>query len=236
MKINPESESLQAARRMSKTALLGRLNDKLDPAHAALLVIDMQNDFCAEQGFVCLGGRDVSCVLDMAKNLPSLITAARAAGVMVVFIRSLYSTADSRFLSDVWLEQAARRQGGGYTLHSVCGEGEWGGDYFGDCRPQAGDVIITKHRYNAFHGTNLDLILRSNGIRTVVVTGVSTHVCVETTVRDAFIRDFYTVVVGDGTAAYSAAEHETALKVIDRFFGEITTIEHLTARWSATEV
>lgn len=236
MTANPESEALQAARRLSNTALLGSLNDKIDPAHAALLVIDMQNDFCAEQGFVCLGGRDVSGVLDMAKNLPSLIAAARDSGVMVVFIRSVYSTADSRFMSDVWLEQAARRQGGGYTLSPVCGEGKWGGDYFGDCRPQTGDVVITKHRYNAFHGTDLDLILRSNGIRTVVVTGVSTHVCVETTARDAFIRDFYTVVVGDGTAAYSAAEHETALKLIDRFFGEVTTIKHLKSRWSTAKV
>jgi ureidoacrylate peracid hydrolase len=194
----------------------------------------MQNDFCAEQGFVCLGGRDVSGVLEMAKNLPALIAAARAGGVMIIFIRSLYSTADNRFLSDVWLEQAARRQGGGYTLSPVCGEDKWGGDYFGDCRPQVGDIVVTKHRYNAFHGTDLDLILRSNGIRTVVVTGVSTHVCVETTARDAFIRDFYTVVVGDGTAAYSAAEHDTSLKMIDRFFGEITTIEHLKARWSGS--
>lgn len=232
MTANSESEALQAARRLSSTAVLGSLNEKIDPAHVALLVIDMQNDFCAEQGFVCLGGRDVSGVLDMAKNLPSLIAAARAAGVMIVFIRSLYSTVDNRFLSDVWLEQAARRQAGGYTLSPVCGQGKWGGDYFGDCRPQDDDIVVTKHRYNAFHGTDLDLILRSNGIRTVVVTGVSTHVCVETTARDAFIRDFYTVVVGDGTAAYSEAEHDTALKLIDRFFGEVTTIERLKTLWS----
>jgi ureidoacrylate peracid hydrolase len=235
MSANPESEALQAARRLSHAAVLGSLNDKIDPAHTALLVIDMQNDFCAEQGFVCLGGRDVSGVLEMAKNLPSLIAQARAAGVIVVFIRSVYSTADNRFLSDVWLEQAARKQGGGYTLSPVCGEADWGGDYFGDCRPQEGDIVVAKHRYNAFHGTNLDLILRSNGIRTVVMTGVSTHVCVETTARDAFIRDFYTVVVSDGTAAYSAAEHEMALKLIDRFFGEVTTIDRLKTLWSGSK-
>ena len=117
----------------------------------------------------------------------------------------------------------------------MCGEGRWGGDYFGKCRPQADDIVVTKHRYNAFHGTDLDIILRSNGIRTVVITGVSTHVCVETTARDAFVRDFYTVVVGDGTAAYSAAEHDTALKLIDRFFGEVTTIERLKTIWSSSQ-
>lgn len=235
MAANPESEALQAARRISHAPVLGSLDRKVDPAHAALLVIDMQNDFCAEQGFVCLGGRDVSGVLNMAKTLPDLIAAARNAGVRVVFIRSLYSTADNRFLSDVWLEQASRKQGSGYTLSPVCGEGRWGGDYFGNCRPQADDIVVTKHRYNAFHGTDLDIILRSNGIRTVVITGVSTHVCVETTARDAFVRDFYTVVVGDGTAAYSAAEHDTALKLIDRFFGEVTTIERLKTIWSSSQ-
>jgi len=64
-----------------------------------------------------------------------------------------------------------------------------------------------------------------------VLTGVSTHVCVETTAREAFVRDYYTVVVADGSAAYSQPEHETALKLIDRFFGEITTIDHLRPLW-----
>jgi ureidoacrylate peracid hydrolase len=228
----PESKELETARRLSAKLILGTLEAKVHPAHTALLVIDMQNDFCAEQGFVCLGGRDVSAVIQMAKNLPSLIAAARDTGVTVVFVRSLYSTANNQFLSDVWLEQAARKQGAGYTINPVCGEAHWGGDYFGDIRPEPTDIVVTKHRYNAFHGTNLDLILRSKGIRTVVVTGVSTHVCVETTARDAFVRDFYTVVVGDGTAAYSTVEHETALKMIDRFFGEIATIDQLKACWA----
>ena len=64
-----------------------------------------------------------------------------------------------------------------------------------------------------------------------MLTGVSTHVCVETTAREAFMRDYYTVVVADGSAAYSQQEHETALKLIDRFFGEITAIDHLRRLW-----
>ena len=64
-----------------------------------------------------------------------------------------------------------------------------------------------------------------------MLTGVSTHVCVETTAREAFVRDYYTVVVADGSAAYSQQEHETALELIDRFFGEITTIDHRRQLW-----
>jgi len=167
----------------------------------------------------------------MAKRLPELIDHARRAGVLVVFVRCSYSTDDNRFLSDVWLEQAARRQGQGYTLAPVCQDGTFGGEYYGDIRPADGDIVVTKHRYSIFHGTDLDIILRSHGIRTVVLTGVSTHVCVETAAREAFVRDYYTVLVGDGSAAYSQQEHETALKLVDRFFGEVVSMDDIRPLW-----
>jgi len=225
------TQSLKAAARMAHVAPLTTLSEKVSAHHTALIVIDMQNDFCASDGFVAKGGRDVSLVEAMARRLPALIASARDAGVLVVFVRCSYSTDDNRYLSDVWLEQAARRQGGGYTLYPVCQDGTWGGDYYGDVRPTADDVVVTKHRYSAFNGTDLDMILRGHGIRTVVLTGVSTHVCVDTAAREAFVRDYYTVLVADGTAAYSQQEHETALKVLDRFFGEVTTIDGLRGLW-----
>lgn len=229
-------EGTQAARKIAHVPLLASLTEKIVPSHTALLVVDMQNDFCADAGFVCQGGRDVSAVQEMAKHLPELISAARESGALVVFVRSVYSTQQNSFLSDVWLEQAARKQGGGYTLVPVCAEGSWGGSYYGDVRPSPGDVVIVKHRYNAFAGTDLELILRTHGVRTVVITGVSTNVCVETTARDSFMRDFYTVVVSDGTAAYFQQEHDSTLKNIDRFFGEIATIAELKVIWAGGKV
>lgn len=226
---------LEAARRIAHVPMLETLADKVQPAHTALIVIDMQNDFCAKGGLVDCGGRDVSAAQEMAARLPALIESARKSGVLVVFVRSLYSMEKNVFLSDVWLEQAARRQGGGYTLTPVCGDGTWNGDYYGDIRPLPGEIVVTKHRYSAFQSTDLELILRSNGIRTTVITGVSTNVCVETAARDSFLRDFYTVLVGDATAAYSAEEHNTTLKTIDRFFGEVTSIAELQALWPAAD-
>ena len=108
-----ENPSFTAARSLAHVAPLTRLRDKVRPAHTALLVIDMQNDFCDTDGFIARGGRDVSLVQTMAKNLPAFIGQARRAGVLVVFVRCDYSTPQNRYLSDVWLEQAARRQGGG---------------------------------------------------------------------------------------------------------------------------
>jgi ureidoacrylate peracid hydrolase len=219
-----------AAQAIAHVQPLLTLQDKVRPQHTALIVIDMQNDFCASDGFVAEGGRDVSLVQAMAKRLPAFISHARDAGVLTIFVRCDYSTPQNRFLSDVWLEQAARRQNGGYTLSPICQTGERGAEYFG-VRPEHLDTVVVKHRYDAFHATDLDLVLRSNAIRSVVLTGVSTHVCVETTARSAFVRDYYTIVVADGCAAYSSEEHETSLKVIDRFFGEVVSMDVILPHW-----
>ena len=103
-----ETPSVSAARRIAHVAPLTTLIEKVQASHTALIIVDMQNDFCATDGFVAKGGRDVSHVQQMAKRLPELIEHARRADVLVVFVRCAYSTDDNRYLSDVWLEQAAR--------------------------------------------------------------------------------------------------------------------------------
>lgn len=230
--MNTGTDDFDIASRISHVQPLVTLEQKVRPGHTALIVIDMQNDFCASSGLVARGGRDVSDAQAMAERLPGLIAQARAAGVLVIFVRNVYTTDSNFYLSDVWLEQAARKQGGGYTRFPVCAADSWEGDFYGDVRPQPGDPVVTKHRYSAFYNTDLDTILRANGIRTAVITGVSTNVCVETTAREGFVRDYYVVLVADGTAAYSTEEHEKTLKDIDRFFGEVTTIARLCASWS----
>ena len=98
-------------------------------------------------------------------------------------------------------------------------------------RPQPGDPVVTKHRYNAFHNTDLNTILRANAIRTVVMTGVATDVCVGTTTREAFMHDFYAVMVDDGTATFSQEDHMATLRNFDRYFGEVSTISEISAIW-----
>ncbi len=225
-------EDLEVAARIAHAKPLGSLALKVRPAHSALLVVDMQNDFCASGGLISKDGRDVTSAQALGARLPAFIQAARDAGVLVVFIRCVYTSERNFYLSDVWLEQAARKREGGYTRIPVCRDGSWEGDFYGDIKPQPGDVVVTKHRYDAFHNTDLDLILRSNGIRTVVLTGVVTNVCVETTAREAFVRDYYVVAVDDGCAAYVAADHTASMSNIDRFFGEVATIKQISAHWA----
>ena len=102
-------------------------------------------------------------------------------------------------------------------------------------RPAPDEAIITKHRYGAFESTDLDLVLRSKGIRTVIMTGVATNVCVETTARQAFLRDYYVVFLSDCTATFSAAQHEAALWNIDQFFGQVVSSEDVIACWQPAD-
>ncbi len=224
--------TLDLAAQLAHTRVLDTLPSKVAPTHTALLIIDMQNDFCAEDGMVAKAGRDVSPAQAIAGNIASLIEAARAAGTLVIFVRNVYSSTSNAYLSDVWLEQAARKQGGGYTEIPVCVAGSWGGDFWGNLRPAANDPVVTKHRYSAFLNTDLDTILRANAIRTLVLTGVTTDVCVGTTAREAFMRDYYVVVVEDATAAYGADDHHATLRNIDRFFGEVKPTAEITNLWS----
>ena len=223
---------LNVAAQLAHRPVLATLPDKVKPEHTALVVIDMQNDFCASGGMVSKDGRDLSEAQAMAKRLPKLLDSARAAGVLVVFVRCLYTTEGNAYLSDVWLEQAARERKGGFTRIPVCEDGAWSGDWYG-VRPEPGDVIVTKHRYDAFQGTDLDLILRSRGIRTIALTGVVTNVCVETTARAGFVRDYYIAVVEDGCAAYVREDHEQTMRNIRRFFGVVPSISELCAIWDA---
>ena len=177
-------------------------------------------------------GRDLSLVKAMVPRLAALVDAARAAHVPCIWIRNVYNTGPNWYLSEVWLEQAQRRRRGAYLSIPVCEPKHWNGDFF-QIRPLPDEVIVTKHRYGAFGSSDLDLVLRSRGIRTVVMTGVATNVCVETTARQAFLRDYYVVFTSDCTATYSQAEHDATLHNIDAFFGAVVGADEVRACWPA---
>ncbi len=229
------SDDLALASRIAHVEPLDTLDKKVRPAHTALIVIDVQNDFCADQGVMAQEGFDVTEAQAMADRLPAILSAARAAGVLVVFVRNVYSSEHNFYLSDAWLEQASRSRDGSYTRRPVCRAGTWEGDFYGDVRPEPSDPVVTKHRFNAFRSTELDTILSAHGVRTIVMTGVATNVCVETTARDGFMRDYYVVFTDDGTAAYAEEDHRATLRNIDRFFGQVVRLADLQAIWMSNE-
>lgn len=198
----------------------------VEPNHTALVVIDVQNDFCHPDGAFGRVGHDNTSMPAMASALLKLLAAARAKGLLIVFVRATYD----REVTSVPLARHRRKLG---LLNSLCLEGSWGADWFGAVVPQAApnEVIVTKHRFDAFKGTELDLYLRSNDIRTVIVTGVVTSGCVESTVRDAFFLDYQVVVPQDGVTESIREHHETALRVMGRSFATITDVDEIIETW-----
>jgi ureidoacrylate peracid hydrolase len=216
--------------------VLADLESKIQPPHTALVIIDMQNDFCEVGGLMADEGVDLQPVQEMAKQVMTVLDAARRVGVLVVFVRNVYSTESNWYLSDPWLEVASRRYSGeSYTQRDACPPDSWKADFYGDVRPLPSDPVVTKHRYSAFYSTDLDLILRNHGIRTVVMVGVATNVCVETSVREAFVRDYYVVVPHDATAAYSPDAYEASLRNVAMHFGQVVAAEDILTAWSALD-
>lgn len=211
--------------------MLDTLEKKVDPTHAALIVVDVQNDFCASGGMMHREGNDLSLVEAMVPRLLKLIDAAREAGVLVIYIQSIYGRTGSPYLSEVWLEQAQRRRKGSYTTYGVCEEGSWSFEFYGGINPRDDELVVHKHRYSAFQGGDLDIILRSRNVRTVILTGVATNVCVETTAREAFVKDFHVLLVDDCAATYRQEDHDATVRNIDNFFGQVTTGERLAQIW-----
>jgi ureidoacrylate peracid hydrolase len=195
-----------------------------DVGSLALIVIDMQNDFCAAGGYFDHTGADLSAMEPMADRLASCIEAARNAGVMVIFVRSAY---DPIFLSEA---QNNRRRRVGWDI-PLCGRGTWGYEFY-RVAPLQGEPIVTKHRFDAFYGTDLELILRSNGKRQLIFAGVATNVCVETSLRSAFIRDFEVILLADCTAARTGRAHEATLESVQYHFGLVAMSSDIERVWS----
>ena len=200
--------------------MLTKLEEKVDPKHAALLVIDMQNDFCHEQGAKAMDGADVMPVQAIVPAMQKLVDGARAAGLPVMFTQAVHNQWTD---SDVRLERHLDRT-------PNCVEGTWGADFYG-VLPTEQDLVIPKARYSAFVGTNLDVVLRTKGIQSLIVTGTATNTCVESTARDGFMRDFYVTVVEDCCAQSNMAAHEASLRALEGTFGVVVTSSDVLGAW-----
>ena len=216
--------------------LLRTLEQKVDPARAAIVTVDVQNDFFHNDGYLGKLGAPMTLVQEMAPRLNQLLNAARHRGVRVIHVISWH---DEQYASPVVTEQKLRHghrmELNGRQLKDApyCLRGTWGADLYGiDARP--GEEIVVKHRYGSFTGTNLDLILRSQGIQTVILTGAATTVCVESTAREVYMHDYYLVFVSDCTATMSQEAHDYTLKMIDTYFGQVAGSGDIMKAWGVT--
>lgn len=188
----------------------------VDPRRTAVLVVDVQEVFV---NFPAL----YPPVAEVLPRLQRFIYAARAAGALVVRIQTVIP---QELYSENWRRQFPRH-----------GSATWfapGSDnvrFHPGFEPQAGDILLTKPRFSAFVGTALDTLLRSRGIRTVIVAGLTTDVCVGSTARDAFQREYVTITLADCTAEASQASHDSGLQTLGRVFGTVCESTDVMAIW-----
>ncbi|WP_250445520.1 cysteine hydrolase family protein [Actinotalea sp. C106] len=199
------------------------------PGRAALVVVDVQNDFCDPEGVCGQRGSDTSAAVEMVPRLQALIEDARAAGVMVVFIQT---THDELTDSPAWLARRGDPEAGAPPAGSTCYTGSWGAEFY-QVAPAPGEPVVIKHRYSAFAGTDLDLVLRVAGIESLMFTGVATNVCVESTLRDGLFLDYHVTLVEDCAASYEAEHHRTTVETVDKYFGVVASSEEISSTWSA---
>ena len=196
----------------------------------ALVVVDMQNGFCRSEGSIAQLDLDYARLAEAIPGCVRLVAAARAAGVPVVFTRFVY--------------RADFRDGGVLVEHflpaladvNALVEGTWDMELVDELQPVDGDFVIDKNRCSSFYGTRLEPILTSMGIQRLVVAGVTTNMCVETTVRDASQRDYEVFVVADACGELEEERHRVSLRTMGFGFARVVGVSDVVDAWAKEPV
>lgn len=212
----------------------------VDLERTGVLVIDMQNDFGAKDGMLDKAGVDLSPIVQAIGPTQRVLRAARKAGLPVIYLKMGFH-AD---LSDAGPPNSPNR-----LKHDLFGVGTevrapdgsksrvlvrdtWGTDIIPELAPERGDEVLYKARYSGFYNTKLDEILRRKGIEYLLVTGCTTSVCVESTIRDAMFRDYSCLLLADCTGEpigleFSRTNHDASLLLIEALFGWVSDSQSL---------
>lgn len=215
------------------------LSTTIDPASTALVVVDLQNEFCADDGFYGAAGVDLGMMQGAAKHTVALLEEARKAGVRIVFIQATY---DDHYLNEP-MRELIRGFGGDELVGKMCATGTYGAEFY-LVAPEPGEPIVTKHRYSSFYGTELEVILDAWNIKTVMLAGVMTNVCVDAAARDANYRGFHVVVVEDCTGTCTAGRedvtaadlHRHTLATIEMTIGAVVSSDEVAQAWAVPAV
>lgn len=187
-----------------------------DVQHSALVIIDMQHDFCSPGGYVDHSGADVNMLRRPIKAIHSVLREARRVGMTVIFTREghrpgLEDCPPAKMERTVWVGHTIGKKG---PLGRLLVRGEKGNQIIDELQPLPTEVVIDKPAKGAFYGTELDVLLRSRQITHLLFTGVTTNICVENSMRDAADRGYWNLIVSDGTAAIKDQIHEQSLEMI----------------------
>lgn len=198
----------------------------IDPARAALIVVDMQNAFGSPGGMFDKLGIDISAIQAVVTPTRATIEAARRGAIRIVYLKMGFQ-AD---LSDLGAEDVPN---GALFLDSGVKDGvltrdTWATDILDELAPLGDEPVIYKTRFSGFYRTELDALLKSWGVKHLIVTGCTTSVCVESTIRDAFFRDYHCVLLEDCTAEplgarFERSNHDATIFLVEKNFGSVST-------------
>jgi len=188
----------------------------------AVLVVDMQNDFCDREGHYGLCGNDISDFVAAIEPVSRLVGKARAAGATVGYTRLVYdkragSMEDRHVLKPRrWIPKGERLR-----------PGTWGAAVIDRLAPLSGDIVVDKAGYSAFEGTDLEAQLRNRGVTTIIVCGVVTYACVLATAFTAFDRGFDVVLASDATGSWSSTLAAASSEIVDLLLGYAAGIDEI---------
>src|SRR3954451_22037617 len=199
--------------------------DDLNPAKTALVVVDMQNGFMLPE----VAHAPCAMALEIVPNINRLAQAVRDTGGTVIWIQTAYT--DETLTSWSTLYGMVGPNGTEKRRRSLSVGGK-GYELFSDLKVEPADLIVEKNRYSAFiqGSSNIEEVLRSRGLDTLLITGTVTNVCCESTARDAMMLDYRVVMVSDGNASLTDEEHAASLNNFLIFFGDVMTTDEAAAR------
>lgn len=200
------------------------MTNKLDLLRTALMIIDMQNDFLHPDGFVMkhksLLGFKAELMASSIPNVCRLLDEARAKSLKVIHIFGAWEPDFSDAAIPISLPPEIEEK-------NLLIKGSWGAEIIKELTPEKGEYIVCKKGYGAFFQTHLDRLLRNLNIEMLIICGIMTNVCVETTAREAIALGYKIILTSDATATVDEEMHRATLKTIGMFFGEVKSTEEV---------
>ncbi len=208
----------------------------IDTKKTAVIVVDMTNDFGAKGGMFDRAGRDISIIQRVVGPTARVLASSRKAGIKVVYLKMAFQPdlsdmgpRDSPNWRDHYQDgvgKAARAPDGAESRIGI--RDTWNTDILSELKPDLDDIVMYKHRFSGFYQTELDATLKRLGKRYLIVTGCTTSVCVESTIRDATFRDYSPVLLADCTAEpighdLPRSNYEASLLLVEKVFGWVST-------------
>jgi ureidoacrylate peracid hydrolase len=230
MTVPPHKETVPAPDRTGRTVVLAATPEhiELPLARTAVIVVDMQNGYASPGGYRDLADKDIGPARAVIERTREVLASARSAGLTIVYLQNGWDAelknsggpgSPNWYKSNPLKLMRSRPE----LRARILTEGSWDYDFVEGLQPAAEDFVVPKTRYNGFCGTDLDNLLRSRQIRHLVFVGIASNVCVESTIRDAYFREYFCVFVRDATQASGPAfMQEAVVYNVETFLGWVT--------------